>query len=707
MEKILVEVEINAEKSITTIEDLENKIKVFQDNIKQGFTYPGIDEDLQSAQEQLQKLNAESSKIDVNEKVSMFSKLGDVISSGMGQAKTVIQGLGIETKIFTADYIKGSELVEFALGKRKLAELGVVNAIKSNKAATVAMSAAQNVWTFAMGASTLAGKALRIALVSLGLPALLILVGTLVVNWDRIKTAVANSGDAIKEFLNVILAFNPALRFMVNTFFEFAERVGGIPQLLAGVGEALKQFFTNTGEAFALLLKGDFKGAIEAAQNAGEGVAAAFYQGVDEKSAELEREREIARIQGEIKTNERVLAERKALGDDVTELERQILADKIAILEKGTDEYLDAVSEQTQFENQLKREQADQDERDRERRIAEYRREQEERKKIRDEFDELIRTIDFNDEQRKRDNLEQQIERYRAAGVSELELAEFKARREQEITDEFQAIKDETTQAGLDRLLELQRENTLMLITNAEEKALAELEIQYQKDLAEIEGYENFLDLKAQLDENYLGKRKLVEGAIAQTVEQTRKAELQMEANNFRAKTQLISSGLGVLKGLFKENSKAAKAVAIAEAGINTYSAAWQIFNNAAKNPGSVLFPAMPFIQAGIAITAGIANIAKIAAINPESGSGGGGGGSVAVPSFGAGSFGSSAQGPPGIDFSFLGQGGQNSTSDFTSLDEDGPKSINVKAYTVSDEMTNQQNIDQKIGELSSLTPGG
>jgi len=93
------------------------------------------------------------------------------------------------------------------------------------------------------------------------------------------------------------------------------------------------------------------------------------------------------------------------------------------------------------------------------------------------------------------------------------------------------------------------------------------------------------------------------------------------------------------------------KAASIAQAVIETYKGANAIFTAAALNPASVLFPAQPFINAGIAIASGLANVAKISQQQFTGGSTGGGGG-VSSPSMGGG--GTSNQ-PNPLSFSFLG----------------------------------------------------
>lgn len=125
--------------------------------------------------------------------------------------------------------------------------------------------------------------------------------------------------------------------------------------------------------------------------------------------------------------------------------------------------------------------------------------------------------------------------------------------------------------------------------------------------------------------------------------------ELQDKSDLEQAKLGLASEGLsaaGNLVSLFgKKNEQAAKrsfqiqkGLSIAQATIDTYKGATAIFASAAANPASILFPAQPFIAAGLAVSAGIANVAKISQQQFQGGgAASGGGGSVSIPRIGSG----------------------------------------------------------------------
>ena len=102
------------------------------------------------------------------------------------------------------------------------------------------------------------------------------------------------------------------------------------------------------------------------------------------------------------------------------------------------------------------------------------------------------------------------------------------------------------------------------------------------------------------------------------TVVATAKAGVVITKLTEDQKRDIISNSLGQIAGALGENSKAGKAMAIAQALMDTYAGA----NKALAQGG--IFGAIS--AAGI-VAAGLANVARIKSTNPETGAGGGGGG--------------------------------------------------------------------------------
>lgn len=128
------------------------------------------------------------------------------------------------------------------------------------------------------------------------------------------------------------------------------------------------------------------------------------------------------------------------------------------------------------------------------------------------------------------------------------------------------------------------------------------------------------------------------------------------------------------------------KALQLATATINGIQSVQGAFTTATASPITTVFPAYPFVQAGLAGVFAAANIAKIAASKFEGGGGGatGGGGGAPMPSIPA---------PPTIAT------GNNNTNQSTLFDESGQNlskqkqpQINVTATVGVDEIANKSN---------------
>lgn len=173
-----------------------------------------------------------------------------------------------------------------------------------------------------------------------------------------------------------------------------------------------------------------------------------------------------------------------------------------------------------------------------------------------------------------------------------------------------------------------------------------------------------------------------------------KKKELKKQTNDFifesTKQTLDIISGITELFG--KKGEKEAKrafeiqkAISIAQATIDTYKSANSIFASAAANPATVLFPAQPFIAAGLAVAAGLVNVAKIASQKFQSTSTASGGGS-SVPSGMTGGAGSTSAITPNFNI----VGNAQATNPLGNL---GTQPI--QAYVVSSEVTTAQNLDR------------
>jgi len=165
-----------------------------------------------------------------------------------------------------------------------------------------------------------------------------------------------------------------------------------------------------------------------------------------------------------------------------------------------------------------------------------------------------------------------------------------------------------------------------------------------------------------------------------------RDAEFSLAAQSLDLLFQLNDSFSGKDEASRKRAFERNKKLQIAQALISTYQGATAAYAAAAASPITVAFPGYPFVQAGLAVAAGVAQVNKIRQTQFE---GGGGGGSSSIPSTGA-----------------SGGGGQSGTPQSpinTSFLQNRPDQNALQAYVIAGQVTDKQEVAQKIKDQSRL----
>jgi len=158
-----------------------------------------------------------------------------------------------------------------------------------------------------------------------------------------------------------------------------------------------------------------------------------------------------------------------------------------------------------------------------------------------------------------------------------------------------------------------------------------ELEIKYLND-------KNAILLEQQNKEDEIRKAK--EEADKQAKEEELQREIDLANAVKDAKFSIANQTIQLLTEVAGEGAKVGKALAVAQATISGIEGVQNAFSTAQKSPVTTLFPAYPFVQAGLAGAFSALQIKKILSTNPSSGGGssavgGSGGGSApTAPSF-------------------------------------------------------------------------
>jgi len=179
---------------------------------------------------------------------------------------------------------------------------------------------------------------LRSALISTGIGALVVILGSIIANW--------------KEFSKAITDTFPGFSKVTAFFKNFSQVASGtISSVVAG--------FKTIGQVLGNIFNGDFSKAYDNAKKLGANMATAYNQGYDKKDKELKTKQSIDNSKFEIDLM-------KAKGKNVLSAQLELQRKELSLLEKGSDEYKAKLIEIEESKTAI-REKAEQD---REARVA-------------------------------------------------------------------------------------------------------------------------------------------------------------------------------------------------------------------------------------------------------------------------------------------------------------------------------------------------
>ena len=216
------------------------------------------------------------------------------------------------------------------------------------------------------------------------------------------------------------------------------------------------------------------------------------------------------------------------------------------------------------------------------------------------------------------------------------------------------------------------------------------------KELTDIERLENEqTEALAELDRLKATEEQkaAIKKFYADSIQDVKDKNAEVEK---KTSQELLKQALGDAKQTFDmvgqlagKDSKVGKAMAIASATISGIEGTMNAFTTAQKSPITTVFPAYPFVQAGLAGAVALKNIAAIKSIDP---SGKGNTGSVPTSSGGGG-----AAIPPA--FNVVGQSDTNQLADAIGGQSQRPS----RSYVVANDVTTSQELERNIIEGASI----
>jgi len=637
-EKIALELDVDAKGATTSLGQLEQEAERLNEELRKvplgSKAFNDLKTELIGVNKQIKNTELSMEALD-NEQVaselgSVAGAVGDVSASFIllggsgGPLEETVQN--IEKAIGVSIGFKGA--IEGIASGRKLLNNIVKNSTvlqKANLALTKATTIANKALGLSTDTATKSFKLMRGALIATGIGALVVLIGTLIANWDKVTKALGTTTEAQN-------AYNDATAKAIDSIGEELDAADKLQKTLkddTATREEKVQAVKDLQKEYPGLLDN-----VDAEKDGLDAVSVALEKNIElitikaqlEALAELRQEKTKEnlklQIEGQTGVNKGLFESVQAFALRRTGIAGDISSQELANLK--TDESINKNKEYINTIDGLVKELEEKKNASIEAGAVDAEMIAEEAERLK-ELEKKKKTA--NDNYKKRlEKKKKDDEAQKKADAQALKDLIENNKKEQEIEDKqfnlLQQIRNSAQEQEIFKLAQDYDEKFLLAQGNAElEKALEE---QQQIDILAIK--DKYIKLDA-------AKQKEVEDKKDADAKKDLERQIALED----AKLSLAADGVNALINLTtafaKDNEKSQKRafeinkrLQIAQAIIQTYQGANAIFASAAANPATVLFPAQPFIAAGIAIANGLANVATISKQQFQSSSPGGGG---------------------------------------------------------------------------------
>tara|TARA_B110000211_G_scaffold71655_1_gene83022 strand:+ start:196 stop:2145 length:1950 start_codon:yes stop_codon:yes gene_type:complete len=522
-----------------------------------------------------------------------------------------------------------------------------------------------------IGGATKGLKLMRVAFIATGIGAFVVLVTSLVAAFSRSEEGQEKLQVGLKMLGAVV---NQVMDSFASLGEGIIEAVTNPKKALEDLGGSILKFFKNPIETTLNAVKGLKDGVVEMIdETKKEVLAIGEVTKARQKAHHIERDLQVERAEANREINDiRLKAEDR---------ENQTAAERIVLLRKAQKIEEDITAKEIEAKQLLVDAQIK-------------------------EMEQGLNTIEQKDNLAKMQaeliNLDTKKLRSQRLLQTQITTAlnEEKAIKEKAAADAQKVIDDDKAKADKkiedDKAAELKRLEGIKSIKDefeamvAEENAVKEEEkaiLEKEKAIKELEDLNATQEQKAAIiaywdNQILIGKKKDTD------------AETALNKKVSDAKLDIAKRSMALIGELAGRGSKIGKAMAIGQATISGIEGVQNAYSTAQKSPITAVFPAYPFIQAGLAGAFSALQIKKIASTKADGKgatpsptvSGGGGGGAPAMPSA-----------PPA--FNVVGQGGTSQLANAIGGQANQP----TRAYVVSNDVTTAQGLERNIVEGATI----
>ena len=533
----------------------------------------------------------------------------------------------------------------------------------------------------ALGSVTTGFKSLRVAIIATGIGALLIAVTAL-------GQAFTRSEEGQNKFAKILGVIGSVTGNLLDLLADLGEKIIGVfenpKQAIIDFKNLIKENITNRfeaiidtlgflGSAFKKVFSGDFKGALKDAKKAGSSYVDSLtgVKNTLDKTAES-----VKNFSKEIVADANAaakIADQRAAAEiaarDLIVKRAQAEQDIARLREKAVQKDKFSAEERIKFLEEAGK--ISEDLAEKETKVAKLR--------LQAKLTENSLTKSNKDDLNEAAQLEAsviQLETQRLNLQKRLSTELLTARNEAKTAAKEEPI---VIDEKLKKIQEIQEAFRQKQKDKEAETELEKINLEEERKISELDRLNATEEQKLEVERYYAGLRTDISDKEAQD-------KIDLEGKVKDAKLGMAKNALSLIGEMAGKGSKVAKGVAIAQATISGVEGTINAFKTAADSPITSVFPAYPFIQAGLAAGFAATNIATIKSTDPSKGSG-------SVPSGGGGA----APAPP--SFSVVGASGSSQLADAIGGQSQQP----IQTYVVANDVTTAQSLQNNIVEGATI----
>jgi hypothetical protein len=315
---------VSAKSELRQLTNLINSGQLTGDELVQARTRAAqLTDEIGDTREQLKNLASDTRGLDT------LIEGTRLVAAGFSIAEGASALFGEENKDVQEALIKLNAVMALSNGLQEVHALLLQNSNLRMRAAAIS----QGIYSTVVGTSTGALKLFRIALASTGIGLLVIGLGALVANWDKVKNSVNENSKAIFDFSKRITVLFPPLNLLIKGIEFLYNNFDRLDNFAKGAFKGLVDGFGQVGNVLGKLFDLDFSGAYDEAKKIGQVIANGTAEGIKEADFQDANKALAKQIDDTVKSQKKRVEVLEAGGKETSRIQKNILENELKSLQ--------------------------------------------------------------------------------------------------------------------------------------------------------------------------------------------------------------------------------------------------------------------------------------------------------------------------------------------------------------------------------------